>query len=108
MSAPTVLKECQRFLRVAQLCKSSPVKFHRFEIPLSVVQCVILFSIEIFMLSLIWFCFEKDFDLKKTAEALHLTLGGSQMMLIYISLAVNNSTIIKIMAEFQDIVDQSW
>lgn len=108
MSTPTVLKECQHFLRVAQLYKKSPIKFGQFKVPLSVVQCIFLFPFFTFAPFLCWFCYEKEFDLTLIPGAMSLALGSAQILLVYISLAVNNSKIIETVTEFQQIVDQSW
>ena len=107
MSTPTVLKECQRFLRVALLCKTSPIRIGLLKVPLTLVQIVLLLPFIAFVPYLIWFCCEKEFDLKKIAGAMNLSFGSSQILFIYLGLAMNNSTIINHMTELQRIVDES-
>lgn len=107
MSAPKVLKECQYFLRVASLCKESPVQIGFLKVPLTLLQILFLFPFIAFVPYLVWFCFEKEFDLNQIAGAMNLTLGSSQILFIYHGLAMENSTIINFMTELQRIVDQS-
>lgn len=107
MSIPTVLKECQRFLRVALLCKKSSIRIGLLEVPMNLVQIVLLLPFIAFMPYLIWFCFEKEFDLKNIAGAINLGLGALQILFIYLDLAMNNSIIINHMTELQRIVGES-
>ncbi|XP_055306104.1 uncharacterized protein LOC129570494 [Sitodiplosis mosellana] len=106
MSAPKVLKECQRLLRVTQLCKKSPVRIGWLELPLTLLQIVFLLPFIAFVPYVIWFCVEKEFKLNKIAGAMHLCIGATQLLLIYLGLAMENSNIINHMTELQRIVDQ--
>lgn len=107
MSPPKVLREYHHFLEICQLCKKDPIAFGRYKIPVCVLQFLFIFPLVTFIPYLIWFCFEKDFDLKAIAAATNLILGSIQIIMIYCSLAMNNSTIIATVEDFQRIVDQS-
>lgn len=102
-----VLNELKRFLNIAQLCKRGPVRFHTLEVPLTVVQFVMFLPFVTFPISVIWYDFEKHFELAAIASAMNLFLGSLQIYLVYISLALNNSTIIETIDGFQRVVDDS-
>lgn len=106
MVPSTILKMCRFILSLAQLGNNNQFKIHRWQLPKSLNQFVYLMPLLSFPPYLIWYCIDEDFKLNKTAGAMGLTFGSTQMILIYLSLAANNELIVETFDAIQLIVNE--
>lgn len=102
-----VLSACRELLKFMNLGTNSKLKIGQFEIPNSIVFTMLLMPLSYLILMEFRTIYNIRFNFHDGADHFFIALGTTQIQLIYLNLATNNSVIIDTIAHIQDVVDRS-
>lgn len=102
-----ILKDCRYYLKNINLCNNGPYYIRHIKIPdtLAHIACIFLQSLAAILLLV--FCFESGFNLTTVSSAFGVSIGVSQLSMMYITLAANKDLIFETVQKLQRLVDYS-
>lgn len=91
-----ILKDCRFYLAKLYLCNNTPICIANQSIPFALITMLCLLPQSITLFLLIRAVYIVNFDLNQVSSAFAISIGVSQLELIYFSLAANRPTILKL------------
>lgn len=101
-----VLKRCQFFMQIANLCNKKNLYLFGFRVPGVIVNFAFSLPMSFCFVWMLIYCYALEFELKKISSAIYLDLGIFSILAIYICMAAKNNLIIKTVDHLQAIVDE--
>lgn len=100
------LKDCRYYLEKVHLCNREPYRIGIVPIPHIVMNFACVSPIVITFSCLLRYCIQSGFNLNAMSNAFAICMGSAQIILIYITLAIERSTILETIDQMQEIVDK--
>lgn len=104
-----ILKDCRFYLEKFELCNNTWPRFGSITIPSIVKNMLSICPMLITLVCLVRFVIISGFNLDTASGTFAISLGITQLALIYISLAVNRKITFDTMIQMQNLVDyRKW
>lgn len=102
-----ILSACRKLLKLMNLGTKSKFQIGQLEIPNIIVFAILLLPLSYLITMEMRTIYNIRFNFKDGADHFFITLGTTQLQLIFLSLITNNSVIIDTVDHIQDVVDRS-
>lgn len=102
-----VLGACRQLLRILNKFKKKiDWRVPSFDAFVTAIIYIVLFGFHLLIVSFIWFCFNRAFDLVETSLAVSFSIGTTVSMLCFVSMIKNEQLINETIDKLQNIVEQ--
>lgn len=100
-----ILKDCRFYLEKLELCSNPRPGFDSLPMPSIVKNMLCIFPMMVTLVCLVRFVVISGFNLNTASGSFAISMGITQLALIYISLAVNRDITHETMCQMQNLVD---
>lgn len=102
-----ILSACRNLLKLMNLGSKSKFQIGKLRIPNIIIFAILLMPLSYLIAMETRTIYNIRFNFRDGADHFFITLGTTQLQLIFLSLATNNSVIIDTVDHIQDVVDRS-
>lgn len=100
-----ILKDCRYYLEKFHMSNDTRIRIWNIPMPHIVMNFIYLSPMLVTFYCLMRFCIDSGFNLNTVSSAFAISMGSSQLGIIYIALAVNRRVILRTMDQMQHVVD---
>lgn len=100
-----MLKDCRAHLKFLNLCDDNHVPIKAKKLPNVILHICWVFPMALTTVLMWHHCFVNQFDLLKISSAFAVSLGSTQLILIYITLVINKKVTFDTMMTVQRFVE---